>query len=142
MSYSFGEEMKLLMKRIILATGIILLVLIIAVVVIMYPRFSNMGSEYATADAIHSIEEYVRSNDGQWPASAKELHGARISSEDVFIDYTVTSSELIADPDRLRKAIRPQSGKFYTYPYYEKKLEFLLRALQETGTEQGIAPDR
>ena len=78
-----------------------------AVVVIMYPTFSNMGAEYATADAIDHVDEYVRGNDGRWPVSDIELYGAPISSRDVFIDYTIKFSELIASPIPLKEVIRP-----------------------------------
>ena len=124
--------MKPLIKRLVSAVALVVVVLIVAVAVILYPKFSNMASEYATANAIHRVEEYVKAHDGQWPASDEELYGAPVSGGDVYIDYTVKSSELIADPGRLRKAIRPRSGKFYTYPHYDEKLASLFSALQES----------
>ena len=46
----------------------------------MYPTSSNMGAEYATADAIDRVEEYVRGNDGRWPVSDIELYGCNMNA--------------------------------------------------------------
>lgn len=99
-----------------------------------------MGSEYATAQAIRDIEAYLCQNQGEWPSSPAQLGDQYPSSGEVVIDYSATSRELVAAPDKLRDAVHPRSGKFYTYPHYDLQLDGLLVTLQETNnSEQGGA---
>ena len=135
------HPMKTWFKRIALALGSVVVIMIIAVAVSLYPKFSNMSSEYATANTIRKVGEYVRAHDGQWPDSALKLFGASPSPRDVHIDYSAKSSELIEDPISLREAIRPESGKFYTYPQYDDDLASLLKTLKESN-ERGGTPSQ
>lgn len=52
------------MKRIFQIIALIVVALIIMIAVSLYPRFKNMGSEYATAQAIRDIEAHLRQNQG------------------------------------------------------------------------------
>ena len=124
------------MKRLIKIIIFIVLAVIIVIAVALYPKFNNMKSEYATSQAIRSIEAHIRENQGQWPRSPEELGDLYPPGGEVLIDYSATSSELIADPDKLRDAVRPRSGKFYTYPDYDKLIKRLLLALQETNNSK------
>ncbi|MGD9748681.1 MAG: hypothetical protein AB7Q64_24170 [Verrucomicrobiales bacterium] len=47
------------MKRLFQIITLIVVALIIMTVVSLYPRLKNMGSEYATAQAIRDIEAYL-----------------------------------------------------------------------------------
>ena len=96
-----------------------------AVAAILVPKFRNMKSEYGTVGAIHDLQEFVRQHDGKWPASSADLGGKYPVGGKVAIDYTMTASRLIEDPVLLREAVRPRSGKFYTYPHYQKRLNEL-----------------
>ncbi len=124
------------MNRLIKIVIFIFVALIITIIVLLYPQFNNMNSEYATAQAIRNIEAHVRQNQGKWPSSPEELGDLYPPGGEVLIDYSATSSELIADPDKLRDAVRPRSGKFYTYPDYDKLIKRLLLALQETNNSK------
>ena len=134
------------MKRLLQIVALVVVALIVAVAISVYPRFSNMKAEYGTAQAIRAIETHVRENDGQWPSSPEELQNNYPRGGHVTIDYSTTSSELIADPEKLRTAVRPKSGKFYTYPHYDEMLDELLLALRETNNSEqdgaGQAPTR
>jgi len=129
MPRTFADEMK----RVIQIVALIAVALVISIAISLYPKFKNMGSEYATAQAIRDIEAYVQENQGQWPASPEDLQNSYPKGGDVVIDYSVRSNELIAEPGRLRDAVRPRSGKFYTYPHYDAQLDSLLVALTETN---------
>jgi hypothetical protein len=107
------------------------LLAVAAVASILAPRFRNMQSEYATAEAIHELNVFVLANDGRWPVSPADLRGKFPADGEVVIDYTMTSSRLIENRSLLREAVRPRSGKFYTYPHYEQKLDGLHAALLE-----------
>ena len=131
------------MKRLIQIAALIVAAVIIMNAVALYPRLSNMQSEYDTAQAIRDIDSYVRENHGQWPSSPEQLQNKYPFRGDVMIDYTLTSGELIANPAKLRNAVRPRSGRFYTYPHYDLQIDGLLLALQESSpSEQAVAPSR
>ena len=128
------------MRRVIQIVALIAVVLVITVAVSLYPKFKNMGSEYATAQAIRDIETYVQENQGKWPASPEDLQNSYPPGGEVEINYSARSSELIAEPGRLRDSVRPRSGKFYTYPHYDSQLDSLLMTLSEannTNSESG-----
>lgn len=109
---------------------------IAAVAAIMIPKFRNMKSEYGTAQAIRDLTEFVTEHDGRWPASSAELGGKYPTGGEIVIDYTMTSSRLIENRSLLREAVRPRSGKFYTYPDYEEKLDGLHAALREAKARE------
>lgn len=127
------------MKRFLKITCLILITLAIAMVVILYPIFSNMRSEYGTGQAVRDITSYVRKNEGKWPSSPEELENKYPVGGKVVIDYSVTADELIADPDKLQEAVRPKSGKFYTYPHYNQHLDDLLRTLKQVRERVQLA---
>ena len=112
----------------------LLIVLIIGVVVILTPKFRNMSAEYATAEAIHDLSAFVVGNDGRWPSSPADLADKYPVGGEVDIDYGMTSSRLIADPALLKQSVRPESGKFLTYPHYEVKLAGLLAEIRESAS--------
>jgi glutamate 5-kinase len=120
--------LKLFIATILLAAG--------AVASILVPKFRNMKSEYGTAEAIHDLTEFVEQHDGRWPASPAELGGKYPANGDVLIDYATTSSRLMANRSLLPEAVRPRSGKFYTYPHYEEKLDRLYAALLEANASE------
>ena len=124
------------MKRLFQIIALIVVALIIMTAVSLYPKLKNMGSEYATAQAIRDIEAYLRDNQGKWPSSPSQLGNQYPSSGEVVIDYSATSNELVAAPEKLRDAVHPRSGRFYTYPHYDSQLDDLLLTLQETNNSE------
>ncbi|GAA5496380.1 hypothetical protein Rhal01_02563 [Rubritalea halochordaticola] len=120
-------------KRLILTALILLGLAVLVIGISLYPRLSNMKSEYHTVGAIDSIRSYLEENDGQWPSSPEQLQNEFPPGGIVYIDYSATSRDLIKHPEKLREAVRPRSGKFYTYPHYEHHLEQLLITLQDTN---------
>ncbi len=120
----------------------LLIVLIVSVVVILAPKFRNMRAEYATAEAIHDLSAFALENDDRWPSAPADLGAKYPVGGEVYIDYGMTSSRLLADPALLKQSVRPKSGKFLTYPHYEEKLAGLLAVIREsasapTGETQG-----
>ena len=121
------------MKRLIWIVAFIAIASILTTAIFLYPKFKNMGSEYATAQAIRDIEVYLQENQGKWPTSPADLQNSYPLDGKVEIDYSAQSSELIIAPERLRDAVRPRSGKFYTYPHYDLQLNNLLIVLNKTN---------
>jgi hypothetical protein len=131
------------MKRLIQIIALIFVALIIVSAVSLYPKFENMKSEYDTAQAIRDIEVYLRENQGSWPRSPEQLGNKYLPGGKVVVDYSASSGQLIASPNTLRSAVRPRSGKFYTYPHYDWQIDDLLLVLRETNnSEQAVAPNR
>jgi hypothetical protein len=124
------------MKRLIQIVALIVVALIIVIAVSLYPKFENMKSEYGTSQAIRDIEVHLRENQGTWPRSPEQLGNKYPLGGEVVVDYSATSRQLIASPDRLRSAVRPRSGKFYTYPHYDWQIADLLLVLRETNNSE------
>lgn len=126
------------MKKLIKITISLLVTIVIGIAVILYPKFSNMKSEYGTGQALRNISNYVLKNDGKWPSSPGALDDRYTAGSGVFVDYSVTTDELIENPDKLKEAVRPESGKFYTYPHYQRDLDALLDALVQAKDNAAI----
>jgi len=120
-------------KRVLKIVTASIAALMISLVVTFYPKLSNMKSEYDTAQAIRDLSQYLRENEGRWPASPDDLNGDYHQDGDVVVDYSINSSTLIENPELLPLSVRPRSGKFLTYPYYEEDLSSLLLTLKETN---------
>jgi hypothetical protein len=127
-----GSNLTFQMKLFLKVLFALVLMVVIGLIIILYPRFSNMRSEYGTARAIDDIGQYLTRIGGKWPESPADLDDLYPEGGEVFVDYSVTSRELIANPDRLREAVRPRSGRFETYPHYEEELDQLLEILKKT----------
>lgn len=90
-----------------------------------------MASEYATAEAIRDLEQYVREHDGKWPQSTADLGDKYPAGGAVHVDYSVTADRLLEDPELLRDSVRPSSGKFFTFPHYDERIRGLHAVLRE-----------
>lgn len=119
------------MKKALRILGILIIVFTIIIVGSLYPKFSNMKSEYATATTIHYIQRYIEEN-GEWPRSASDLKLDKSNENLVHINYKITTKKLLENPVLLNESIRPVSGEFYTYPHYERDLVALLQAIKDS----------
>jgi len=113
-----------------------LLLAVATIAAILVPKFLNMKSEYGTAEAIDALSKFVREHDGRWPASPSELGGKFPADGEVVIDYTMTSPRLIENRSLLREAVHPRSGKFYTYPHYQRDLDRLHVEMREAKANE------
>ena len=113
----------------VLKTALLLAALIIGVLAVaLYPKLSNMKSEYATASIIRELEDYVIKN-GHWPISPDAFPSP--PPQEVFINYRVNLEDLLKNTALLEQSVRPQSAKFYTYPHYKSDLQRLLKVIEE-----------
>lgn len=121
------------MKRWIRILAVAGAAVIVTGAILLVPRFRNMESEYATAQAIGDLKEYLRAHDGRWPESPADLGGKYPVGGSVHVDYSMTSARLIESPSLLREAVRPRSGRFHTFPHYEEMIWSLHEALKESN---------
>ncbi|BCX48535.1 hypothetical protein HAHE_24430 [Haloferula helveola] len=127
------------MKRLLQILAALVVITIIGMIVLLAPRFRNMSSEYGTAQAIRDLKDYVAAHEGQWPSHPDDLGGSYPTGGDVVIDYTISSGEIVGHRELLKTAVRPRSGKFYTYPHYDELLDELYAiVLEESQSEQGV----
>ncbi len=122
-----------MMKRFLRILAIAVVAVIVTAAALLIPRFRNMESEYATARAIGELKEFLQTHDGRWPDSPGDLGGRYPVNGGVHIDYSVTSPRLIGSPLLLREAVRPRSGRFYTYPHFDDMIGSLHAVLKETN---------
>lgn len=121
------------MKRSLRLLAIAVASVILSAAAVLIPKFRNMESEYATAQAIGDLMEYLRSNDGRWPESPDDLGGRYPANGSVHVDYSMTSAGLIKNPSLLKEAVRPGSGRFHTFPHFERMIGELHGVLKETN---------
>jgi hypothetical protein len=116
-------------KKIITSAAIIILIIISTLTYLLYPKFINMKSEYATASIMRRIGEYVAAKK-KWPASAKEIQ--HTEGDDVYVNYDLTLEEIVKNKRVLESAVRPESGVHFTYPHYQKDINNLFVTIQNT----------
>lgn len=121
------------MKRFLRIMAIAGVAVILTAVVVLIPKLRNMESEYATARAIGDLKEYLQTHDGRWPESPGDLGGRYPVDGSVQVDYSMTSARLIESPSLLREAVRPRSGRFQTFPHFERMIGDLHAVLKETN---------
>lgn len=119
--------MKLVLPLVIVAAAVCLW--------IAGARIDKMKAEYATAAAIRELTIHVARHHGEWPSSPAEL--ANKPTDEVWIDFSMSSDRILADPEILKEAVRPKSGSFQTYPHYERDLRSLLETIRKAKTEAG-----
>lgn len=124
------------MKRLLQVLAIAAAVIIVSIVALLAPKFRNMASEYGTAAAIGDLKQYIQQHDGRWPESPSDLGDKYPVGGEVHVDYSMTSSRLIENPELLREAVRPSSGKFYTYPHYDELIDDLHATIRETNQNE------
>ena len=119
--------MKKIILRSLIAIGCVLVVLVLLVVAALWPTFSNMKSEYVTADVIRDTEHFIKKTDGRWPRSWADLGGD--CSEFTDVNFSLDPSK--ATKDDVLKAIKPKSGRYYTYPDSKEDLEAVYDELKK-----------
>jgi flagellar basal body-associated protein FliL len=120
-------------KKIITIAAIIILIIVFAVAYLLYPKFTNMKSEYATASIMRRIGEYVAAKE-KWPTSAEEIKVIQV--DDVYVNYDVTLEEIVKDKKILENAVRPESGKHFTYPHYKTDINNLFDIIKQVLTKE------
>jgi hypothetical protein len=128
--------MKKIFLRILIAIGCIFAVLVLVVVASLWPKLSNMKSEYVTAGVIRYIGTFIERTGGQWPRSWTDL--GKDYSE--FTDVNFSLDPSTATKDDVLGAVKPKSGRYYTYPHSK---EDLLSVYDELKKHQNplIAPE-
>ena len=117
-------------KLLIIISSVTIALMVTVAGIYLYPKFSNMNSEYATASAIQKIRQHIEKT-GEWPKSLSDLNLDKSNEMHVYINYDVTTDEILENPLLLKESIRPQSGKFYTYPHYKQGLDTILQTIKD-----------
>jgi len=104
------------MRRFLLALCLVVALFGAYVAGSMSRKFGNMGSEYATAEVIRKVREFVEAHDGAWPRSWADLGMADSGLTRVDFSLDVAS----CDGLDFSKSINTRSGCWYTYPDYSE----------------------
>ena len=97
------------------------------------------------------VDDYVETHDGSWPSSWNDLEatdrcrerGLAISVYPRYtsIDFTLTSDQLIEEPDLIFQAVSPSSGEYICYPDARLLLGRILETIRrERSTQKPIDP--
>ena len=114
--------MRKVISRIMLIVSCALLAFVVLVAVIVWPKFSNMKSEYVTAGAISRTQAYVQRTQGKWPRSWSDMGS---SDETSYTRMNFGLDPKSATKEEVMNAIKPRSGRYYTYPHATEHLEEL-----------------
>ncbi len=123
-------------------TVVIVSAILLLVAAVFFYQFNEaLRGDYETARVIRIVEDYVKTHDGTWPASWEDLdgtetaHAARLDSSYwrryTHVDFTLTSEQLIANPDLIYDAVKPLSGEYIVYPHPRQNLEQVMQAIRD-----------
>jgi len=90
---------------------------------------SNTKSEYVAADVIRSTTTYVKTNNGRWPRSWKEL-GEPGTNAFVLMNFKLTRDAILQNPELLETAIQPRTKRWMVYPHHKRDLAELFEAIK------------
>jgi hypothetical protein len=111
--------------------------------VLWYWRFNEaLRGDYETVRVIQIIEDYVRMHDGNWPSAWDELDDVQTDRERsslgssywrryTSVDFTLTSEQLIENPDLISDAVKPLNSEYIVYPHARQDLNDLMQAIRE-----------
>ncbi len=117
------------------------MVTIALVIAVEYFRLQEaLRGDYYTVDVMLMIKDYVETHEGNWPSSWEGLEetdrfrqrGIEMSHYRPYakVDFSLTSDQLMQQPESISEAVRPVSGKFICYPHAADHLQEILRAIQ------------
>jgi hypothetical protein len=110
---------------------------------------TDVKSEYQSARVIQMVEEFVIRNNGRWPKSWTELIDAQTDGNTpdtdflrkyTIVDFSITSDQLLNDPELIYRSIVPAIGEYGFYPYARRDLEQLLQAIRDAHSPNNAQP--
>jgi hypothetical protein len=91
----------------------------------------QIKSEYTTADVIRDVTKYVKKHNGQWPKDWSDIPNGHDARRYVRMDFDVRIEKLINEPELIYTTIEPHSGRYYSYPDADLRLDYLRDTLCE-----------
>ncbi|MDB6026787.1 MAG: hypothetical protein JWM68_3010 [Verrucomicrobiales bacterium] len=119
------------MKQVVLGFVVIVILCIGALSLAVYPKFSNMKSEYTTAGVIVDLDAYVHAHPGKWPKSWKDLGDGSDGSAYTKFRFDLSTASMLQNPQLIYEAVTPLRGRYYTYPHAKRQLDEVLRKIKE-----------
>lgn len=107
---------------------------------------NKFASEYTSAHVIEMVEVYVIKNNGEWPSSWQELVNAQPDPTykvdylraQTIVDFSITSTEILNDPELIYRSISPVRGNFGFYPQSQQDFERLLQAIRDAHSTKTL----
>jgi len=123
-------------------TAATLVVILLGAAAIFYYQFNEaLRGDYETARVIQIVEDYVTTHDGNWPVSYEDLDGTETAHATGLassywrrytrVDFTLTSEQLIKNPDLIYDAVTRLSGDYVVYPHARRDLDRLMQAIRD-----------
>ncbi len=127
------------------------LVAVVLIAAIGYFRLNEaLRGDYYTLDVMLMVKEYVETHDGQWPSTWGDLEetdrfkerGLKMSvyPQFVAVDFTLTSDQLIQEPDLIHHAVCPVGGGYICYPHAGDHLQDILQTIRRERSLDGQRP--
>jgi hypothetical protein len=133
------------------AIGSLVVVVLSAAAFLGYDIGESLRSDYGTAGVIRIVDDYVRTHGGNWPSSWGDLDATeaarRSQSSSSYwrkytrVDFTLTSEQLIENPDLIYDAVTPLSGEYFVYPNAREDLDRVMQAIRD-ARKSPTAPAR
>jgi hypothetical protein len=120
----------------------VVLVLLSAAAWFYYTVNEALRGDYETIRVTQMVEDYVKTNEGNWPTSWEDLDrtdtAKRFLPRDssywrryTTVDFTIQSEQLIADPELIYHAVMPVSRNYVVYPHARQDLDRVMKAIRE-----------
>jgi len=107
-------------------------------VVSLFNFNERLKAEYGTIRVVQAVEEYVAGHRGRWPSSWTELDETHVARECgglvrnyTNVDFSLTTEDILADPDLIDIAVTPVTGKYEIYPHAHRDLNRVLQAMRD-----------
>ena len=122
-------------------------VVAVSVALFGYFRFNEaLRGDYYTVDVIQMIQEYVETNNGKWPSAWEDLketdrfaqRGLSISDyqQYAFVDFSLTSDQLIQKPELIYEAVAPIRIEYVVYPHARDDLQHVVETMRRQHSRE------
>jgi hypothetical protein len=106
----------------------------------------TLRGDYETIRVVDLVEDYIKTHDGNWPSSWDDLDGTEKAKfysplnssywrNYTKVDFTLTSDQIIEQPDLIYTAVLPMSGEYYIYPHAKRDISRLIQTIHETKNQ-------
>ena len=95
----------------------------------LYPKISNLKSEYTTARVIRDLEAFVTLHPGEWPKSWRDLGDGTDRSKHTIFRFDLTHEAVMRQPVLIYEAVTPIHKVYHTYPHAKSQLDEVLRIM-------------
>ncbi len=104
--------------------------------------YQQIKSEYETIRVVQMVDDYVGTHDGDWPSSWEDLDGTDAAKRNAprgssyfrrytTVDFTLTTEQLIGNPELIYDAVTPLTHKYMVYSHARRDLNGVMQTIRQ-----------